>query len=423
MPQERSCTVCEDEQCSAKNRRPGERAEDFITRQDIAARMCQIKRKLVILSGKGGVGKSTVAVNLATSLALAGKKVGLLDIDVHGPSIPKLLGIEKVFVTGSGSCLDPVVAHRMKVMSIGLLLRDQDEAIIWRGPMKSNAIKQFLKDVEWGELDYLVIDSPPGTGDEPMTVIQLIEGQASAIIVTTPQDLAIQDVRRSIRFCKELRLPIQGVIENMSGFVCPSCGEHTSIFKTGGGRRMAQKLGVPFLKSIPIDPLVADSGDTGTPVTLGYKDSEISKIFEQAVLSIDKHGFWTNSKHTPAKEEEQKIKIAIPVAEGALCLHFGHCEQFALFDVDPDKKTIQGKQILKPPHHEPGVLPQWLKEQGADVIITGGMGERARSLFSQNNITVVVGAPAEDPEQVVNAYLGGSLKTGANVCDNSSVHP
>jgi len=396
--------------------RPGGPGGDFQERDAISSRLSQVKEKLVVLSGKGGVGKSTVSVNLAMALALAGKKVGLLDIDIHGPSIPKMLHLEHAPVSGTETTLDPVVAHKMKVMSIGLLLRDRDDAVIWRGPMKSNAIKQFLRDVDWGELDYLIVDCPPGTGDEPMTVIQLLDNPTGAIVVTTPQALAVQDVRRSIVFCRQLQLPVVGVVENMSGFVCPKCGEHTDIFQSGGGEAMARDMGVPFLGSVPIDPQVTVSGDGGEPVVKAHPHSETSQAFGRIVRALLEPEL---AQEKPIeKPQGTGMKIAVPVAQGMLAMHFGHCEQFAVFEVDSDKKTILSKEMHTPPRHEPGVLPKWLSELGAKVILTGGMGIRAQNLFTQNGVDVVVGAPAEDPEKVVQAYLDGNLKPGANICDH-----
>jgi len=225
-----------------------------IEQQQIRQRMIQIKNKILILSGKGGVGKSTVSVNLAISLALAGKKVGLLDIDIHGPSIPKVLNLEGAKIGSDGQDIIPVeMTNNLKVMSIGFLLQGKDSAVIWRGPRKYHMIKQFLKDVQWGTLDYLIIDSPPGTGDEPLSIVQLLENADGAVIVTTPQEVALSDVRKCINFCGQLNLPVLGVLENMSGFVCPKCGEITDIFKSGGGEKMAEEMNVPFLGKIPID--------------------------------------------------------------------------------------------------------------------------------------------------------------------------
>jgi len=258
-----------------------------IERQQIRQRMSQINNKILILSGKGGVGKSTVSVNLAISLALAGKKVGLLDIDIHGPSIPKVLNLEEARIGSDGQNILPVeMTNNLKVMSIGFLLQGKDLAVIWRGPRKYHMIKQFLKDVQWGNLDYLIIDSPPGTGDEPLSIIQLLENCTGAIIVTTPQEVALSDVRKGITFCRNLNVNILGVIENMSGFICPKCGHKTDIFKSGGGEKMAEEMGVPFLGRIPIDPAIVEACDSGRPYIQEYKDSQAALAFKQSVLQF-----------------------------------------------------------------------------------------------------------------------------------------
>ena len=419
MTQEQKCTSCDDTRCEGKAQRPGEKDEEFLERQALTSRMCRIKHKLIILSGKGGVGKSTVAANLAAALVMAGKKVGLLDIDVHGPSIPKLLHVDGARVQATPTGLRPVdAADGLKVMSVGLFLGGQDQAVIWRGPMKHSVIKQLLKDVDWGDLDYLVVDSPPGTGDEPLTVIQLIEKADGAIIVTTPQEVAIQDVRRSIMFCRRLALPVLGVVENMSGFKCPECGTHTAIFGVGGGETMARELEVPFLGVIPIDPKVVLSGDGGEPIVQADPHAETSRAFARIVRPLLQRDLAEQKTYPTKRQEGRSMKVAIPVVNGMLSTHFGHSEQFALFDVDTDAKTIVNRRTLTPPPHEPGVLPRWLHEQQANVIITGGMGSRAQSLFAQNGIQVVVGAASADPERVVLDYLEGSLQTGDNVCDH-----
>jgi Mrp family chromosome partitioning ATPase len=249
--------------------------------------MSRIKHKILVLSGKGGVGKSTVAINIAMSLALVGKRVGLLDIDIHGPSIPKLLRLEDSPLAASGDALIPTgYGDNLKVMSMGFLLRGRDDAVIWRGPMKFHVIRQFLTDVAWGDLDFLVVDSPPGTGDEPLSIAQLIEDVTGAIIVTTPQELALTDVRKCISFCRTLKVKVLGVIENMSGFVCPECGVVTDIFKSGGGEVMARQMGVPFLGRIPIDPKIVEACDAGTPYILHYARTEAAKAFAQAIQPI-----------------------------------------------------------------------------------------------------------------------------------------
>lgn len=253
----------------------------------VRRRMTQIAHKILVLSGKGGVGKSTVAVNLAISLSLAGKRTGLLDIDIHGPSVPTILNLEGKTLEAMGQTILPIeVGTNLKVMSIGFLLASQDDAVIWRGPMKYHMIKQFLKDVEWGDLDFLIIDSPPGTGDEPLSVVQLLESADGAVVVTTPQKVALSDVRRSITFCRRLNLPVLGVLENMSGFVCPKCGQRTDIFKSGGGESMATAMNVPFLGRIPIDPQIVEACDSGQPYIEKYRESQAAQAFGKAVARL-----------------------------------------------------------------------------------------------------------------------------------------
>lgn len=253
----------------------------------IREKMKRIKHKILVLSGKGGVGKSTVAANMAVALALEGKKVGLLDVDIHGPSIPGILNLNGQKLEAVGETIIPVKMNKnLKVMSIGFMLENNDDAVIWRGPMKYQVIKQFLKDVDWGELDFLIIDSPPGTGDEPLSVIQMLEDADGAIIVTTPQNLAISDVRKGIGFCRKLKLPIIGVIENMSGFVCPKCGEVTNIFKSGGGEKMAKEMKVPFLGKIPIDPQIVEACDAGKPYIKYFSETQTAKVFKSTVIPL-----------------------------------------------------------------------------------------------------------------------------------------
>jgi len=384
--------------------------------------MCKIHHKIMVLSGKGGVGKSTVAVNLATALALAGKRVGLLDVDLHGPSVPKLLGLHGATITGNERSIDPVAVGfepgLLKVMSIGFLLQSRDEAVIWRGPMKFSAIRQFLRDVEWGELDYLVVDAPPGTGDEPMTVAQLLEHADGAVIVTTPQEIAVQDVRRCIAFCQQVELPVLGVLENMSGLACPHCGGGVGLFGLGGGKKMAEEMEVPFLGIIPIEPAVMLSGENGTPIVQAQPHSEAAKAFGRIVRKLLETELASQSSSHISAATTTVLRIAIPVTQGVLSSHFGHCEQFILFDVAGDRKTIVQQKTLTPPPHEPGTFPKWLHEQGATVIIAGGMGSRAQSLFAQQHIEVVVGAMGGVPAELVRQFLDGCLETGANSCDH-----
>lgn len=282
----KSCSSCNDKSCSASTRRSDESEEEFADRQKLQSRLCRIKHKIVVLSGKGGVGKSTVSVNLATALAMAGKRVGLLDIDIHGPSVPVMLGIETANVTANEDGLLPIEINGIKVMSIGFLLQDQDECVIWRGPRKMGAIQQFLRDVAWGDLDYLIVDSPPGTGDEPLSICQMLDSLDGAVIVTTPQKVASVDVRKSVTFCKTLGVPVIGVVENMSGFVCPKCGEVTEIFRSGGGKQLAESMNIRFLGAIPVDPGVALACDSGRAFVSDQASSPTAKIMSDIVKPI-----------------------------------------------------------------------------------------------------------------------------------------
>jgi len=398
-----------------------QRRQMQVEQEQIRQRIKRIKHQILVLSGKGGVGKSTVAVNLAVSLALAGKKVGLLDIDIHGPSIPKILNLEGKTISATGDVILPItMAENLKVMSIGFLLRASSDAVIWRGPMKYHMIKQFLKDVDWGSLDFLVVDSPPGTGDEPLSIVQLLENADGAIIVTTPQEVALTDVRKCITFCGQLNLPVLGVLENMSGFVCPKCGEKIDIFKSGGGQKMAEQMNVPFLGRIPIDPQIVQACDSGRPFVYHYNRTETAKAFEKIlnpILELD-----GKSKEMVEKRSlqtgDKKMRIAIPLAQGKLSLHFGHCDQFAIFDIDDSLKKVINRKDATPPGHEPGVLPRWLHEENVSVIIAGGMGQRAQQLFAQNDIKVVTGASGQTPEELVSAFLKDTLETGDNICDH-----
>jgi Mrp family chromosome partitioning ATPase len=250
--------------------------------------LARIKHKIVVMSGKGGVGKSTVAVSLALTLADQGYKVGVMDVDIHGPDVAKLLGVEDGQLESTGEMIIPVrVNENLSAISMAFLLEDRDTPIVWRGPMKMSAIKQFLGDVAWGDLDYLVIDLPPGTGDEPLTVAQMIPDGAWAVIVTTPQDLALLDSRKAIRFAEALKMNIAGVVENMAGLKCPHCEETIDLFKIGGGEAAAKEMGVNFLGRIPIDPHMVKMGDLGQPYVVNEPDEPAPKAFAQITLNLE----------------------------------------------------------------------------------------------------------------------------------------
>jgi Mrp family chromosome partitioning ATPase len=255
-----------------------------------AGRLSEVKNRIIVLSGKGGVGKSTVAVNLAAAIQQKGYSTGLIDADLHGPSVPKMLGLEDVQLSGAKEGIKPAEVqvgsgNALRVISLAFFL-EKDVPVIWRSPLKVAAIQQFLYDVEWGKLDYLIFDLPPGTGDEPLSISQIIGKVTGAIIVTTPQDVALIDSRRAVEFAKRLKIPVLGVIENMSTLTCPHCKKEIELFKRGGGEVAAKELGVPFLGRIPIDPTVVSDSDSGTPFVLAHSRSDAAKAFKPIVDKI-----------------------------------------------------------------------------------------------------------------------------------------
>jgi Mrp family chromosome partitioning ATPase len=248
----------------------------------IKCKLARIRHKLIVMSGKGGVGKSSVAVYLALALAQKGYRVGLMDVDLHGPSVPKMLGLHGVLGIASDEQILPhSYRPNLKVVSIESMLEDKDSAVIWRGPLKHSVIKQFITNCKWDDLDYLVIDSPPGTGDEPLSVARLIP-EARAVIVTTPQEVALADVRKSINFCRKVNLEIAGLVENMSGLHCPHCQEFIPIFRTGGGRKTAELMQIELLGALPFDPAVVEGGDQGRPLL----EEDQPSAFRDAVMQL-----------------------------------------------------------------------------------------------------------------------------------------
>jgi len=272
-----ACGSCSQSSCSAhaSNRGTNESDEQFQQKQLMESRLCQIKHKIVVISGKGGVGKSSTAVNLAMSLNKAGFSVGLMDVDIHGPSIPKMFGTENERPMATDNGMSPINILGIRTISIGYMLESQTDALIMRGPLKNGVIQQFIRDVDWGPLDFLIVDCPPGTGDEPLSIAQMMGDGTHAVIVTTPQDVAIFDVQKSVTFCQKVNMNILGIIENMSGLKCPHCNEIIELFKVGGGEKLAEKMDVNFLGRVPIDPEMVQAGDKGEPY-LAYHDDTLT---------------------------------------------------------------------------------------------------------------------------------------------------
>lgn len=278
---ERPCDTCtSQEKCSDKEKEEHEERR-------LKERLFHIRHKVMVMSGKGGVGKTTVAVNLATALAMEGHRVGLLDADIHGPNVPRMLGLDFHWVEGSKEGLRPVEAYpNLKVISMALISRNPDSPIVWRGPIKHNVIKQFLSDVQWGDLEFLVVDLPPGTGDEPLSVAHLIGKVDGSIIVTTLQDVALLDSRKAVGFSRLLHIPVLGIVENMSGFVCPHCSRDIPLFKVGGGEKAAKELRVDFLGRIPIEPDMVECCDNGRPLVMTKPYSRARKAYQELASTI-----------------------------------------------------------------------------------------------------------------------------------------
>jgi ATP-binding protein involved in chromosome partitioning len=371
--------------------------------RQLARTLKRIRHKLVVMSGKGGVGKSSVAVTLALSLARRGNKVGLMDVDLHGPNVLRMLGLKQPLdLSHAQFALPPELFDNLKVISVEAVMRDREMAVIWRGPLKHQLIRQFISEIEWGDLDYLVVDSPPGTGDEPMSVAQTIP-EAQAIIVTTPQEISLADVRKSLNFCEKINMKVLGIVENMSGYACPHCGQDLPLFKTGGGARTAQAAKVPFLGALPFDPAVVEAADQGRLLDVKESDSPflqaLAPIVNQVLEALPL---------TPAREPGV-LKFALPVEDGKLSDKFGHASHFAIFTV---KDSVVGpKELIPSPPHEPGGLPVWLDDLGVTHVIAGSLGEKAQGLLAHKGIEVIAGAPLEAPEVLVEKYLQKTLAT------------
>jgi ATP-binding protein involved in chromosome partitioning len=277
--------------CSTSDGCEDHRKQQYEQEQKLKLKLSKIKHKIAIISGKGGVGKSTVTANLAMAFAMQGHKdkVGVLDADIHGPCIPKMLGLKgQTLVGGPGGMLFPVTGKLgIKVVSMDFVLPNDEAPVIWRGPLKMRVIQQFLSDVTWGELDYLFVDLPPGTGDESLSIMQLIPDMDGVVIVTMPSEVSQAVVKKAVTFAKQMKVPIIGIVENMSGFVCPDCGAKVDIFKSGGGKKIADDSSVPLLGSIPIDPNICNDSDAGLAFIVENKNSPASKVFTEIVKKID----------------------------------------------------------------------------------------------------------------------------------------
>jgi ATP-binding protein involved in chromosome partitioning len=291
--------------CSTSDGCNDQRKQKYEQEQKLKLKLSKIKHKIAIISGKGGVGKSTVTANLAMAFAMNGHsdKVGVLDADIHGPCIPKMLGLKgQTLIGGPGGMMFPVTGKLgIKVVSMDFLLPNDEAPVIWRGPLKMKIIQQFLSDVTWGDLDYLLVDLPPGTGDEPLSVMQLIPDMDGVVIVTMPSEVSEAVVKKSVTFAKQVGIPVIGIIENMSGFVCPECGAKIDVFKAGGGKRIADDMAIPYLGSIPLDPKICNDSDGGLSFIVENKTSPATKAFLEIVKEIEQFLEHNKPSGKPAK--------------------------------------------------------------------------------------------------------------------------
>jgi ATP-binding protein involved in chromosome partitioning len=296
--------------CSKVDSCTDPRKERYLEEQALKLKMGKIKHKLAVISGKGGVGKSTVTVNLAVAFAMHGyaDSVGILDADIHGPCVPKMLGLRGQRLQTNPIGIFPVTGPLgIKVISMDFLLSSDDSPVIWRGPLKMKAIQQFLSDVMWGDLEFLFIDLPPGTGDEPLSVMQLIPEMDGVIVVTIPSEVSQVVVKKAVTFARQLRVPVIGIIENMRGFVCPHCGTKTDIFDAGSAEAMAAELAAPFLGSIPVDPQISHDSDDGMPFIIKHRESVTAKAFAEITKKVE--GFLAQrGKSKKPSEQSQRSR-------------------------------------------------------------------------------------------------------------------
>lgn len=368
----------------------GSKPQNFIEKTH---ELNSIKKVIGIVSGKGGVGKSLVTSTLAVMMRGKGYKVGILDADITGPSIPKVFGIcDKI--QGSELGMYPQKStNDISVMSVNLLLEKEESPVIWRGPVIAGVVKQFWTDVIWGDVDFLFLDMPPGTGDVPLTVFQSIPLDG-IVIVTSPQDLVSMIVKKAYNMAKEMNIPILGIIENMSYLKCPDCGKEIKLFGDSKIDAVAEKLGLKVLGKMPIDPAVAELCDKGEVEKINneYLADAVSYIEERLGTADDNKG----------------IKIAIPTEGTNVSSHFGKCENITI--VELENSNIKSKVCMSTEGNQHGLLPTFLAEHGVNIVIAGGMGEGAKQNLVANNIEIIFGASG-DIDQVISAYINGTLKT------------
>lgn len=386
-----NCKSCGDDCADRK-----EEQTDFSAKQhDLSS----IKKVIAVVSGKGGVGKSIITSMLAVTMQRRGNRAAIMDADITGPSIPKAFGLSEKATTNEIGVFPIQSKTGIEIMSINLLLENETDPVIWRGPLLAGVVKQFWTDVIWNDIDYMFIDMPPGTGDVPLTVFQSLKVDG-IIVVTSPQELVSMIVSKAVKMAEMMSVPIVGLVENMSYYACPECGKLFKVFGESHIETIAEKHGLKILARLPIDSRLALACDRG-----------MIELFE---------GNWFDglAEVLENKDDQKengviKMKIAVASEQDMVTGHFGHCQNFNIYDVE--NKEITKKESVPNPGHKPGFLPKFLHEMGVKVIISGGMGSGAVDIFNENGIEVIVGASGNS-DAAVEKYLQGQLKTTGSVC-------
>ncbi len=394
-----NCSTCSEECDERKTKK-----SDLIEKPH---ELSNIKKVIGVVSGKGGVGKSLITSMLAVLTKRQGFNTAILDADITGPSIPKTFGLTQK-AEGSELGLFPVKSRTgIDIMSINLLLENDTNPVVWRGPLIAGTVKQFWTDVIWGDIDYMFIDMPPGTGDVPLTVFQSLNIDG-IIVVTSPQELVSMIVSKAVKMAEMMEVPILGIVENMSYVKCPDCEKEIKVFGESNIEKIAKEHNISLYAQLPIDPKIATACDKG-----------MIELFDGTWLDNMVKVLTEDEKETGLENDKklggEKLKIAVASEGGKVTEHFGHCESFNIFHIE-DKKIIKS-ELVSNPGHKPGFLPNYLNDLGVNIIISGGMGTGAVDIFNEKGIKVIIGARG-DAETVVKDYLKGELKLSGNVCEH-----
>ncbi|AHM57582.1 putative ATP-binding protein (plasmid) [Peptoclostridium acidaminophilum DSM 3953] len=397
-----SCSSCSQD-CADRT----EKQTDFTEQPH---ELSSIKKVIGIVSGKGGVGKSLVTSLLAVTMQRRGHSSAILDADITGPSIPKAFGIKKKAMANELGLFPIKSATGIDIMSVNLLLENDTDPVVWRGPIIANTVKQFWTDVIWNNVDFMFIDMPPGTGDVPLTVFQSVKVDG-IIIVTSPQELVSMIVAKAVKMAQMMNVPIVGIVENMSSFKCPDCDKEYKIFGDSNIENIAAEYNLDILAKLPIDPRLAAACDGGLiELFSGDWFDSVAEILEKDIAEND---------NDIKSEGGNKVKIAVAGEKGVVTGHFGHCESFHIFEAVGDK--IVSSESVANPGHKPGFLPNFLNDMGVNVIISGGMGGGAVDIFNEKGIEVIVGASGP-VQSAAEQYLSGALKSTGSVCNHNHDH-